>query len=168
MKSTSTSRSTMTSPKIFVTLRALTEQEVFAVPSVRTQKTLRYITNACVDGDLISGKRLMSDSSPGQRAPSRSAPTGTGAIGKVPQGAWTIAISPKGEARERRAGGACPNARCAHGVRRPQVHGLETRRRCTGRRWRCGSATYVGLPQLVKPFMITVGSRVEAFHAPMP
>jgi hypothetical protein len=36
------------------------------------------------------------------------------AIGKVPDGAWSIAIDPKGEVRERRAGDACGNARCAH------------------------------------------------------
>ena len=36
------------------------------------------------------------------------------AIGKVPHGAWQIAIDPRGEVRERRADDACGNARCAH------------------------------------------------------
>jgi hypothetical protein len=36
------------------------------------------------------------------------------AIGKVPGSAWTIAIDPKGEVRERRADGACGNRKCAH------------------------------------------------------
>src|ERR1700760_1328591 len=36
------------------------------------------------------------------------------AIGKVPETAWEAAIDGKGQVRERRADGACPNLRCAH------------------------------------------------------
>ena len=36
------------------------------------------------------------------------------AIGKVPEAAWEIAIGGRGQVRERRADGACPDPRCAH------------------------------------------------------
>jgi hypothetical protein len=36
------------------------------------------------------------------------------AIGKVPENAWQIAVDGRGEVRERRAGDACPDRRCAH------------------------------------------------------
>jgi hypothetical protein len=36
------------------------------------------------------------------------------ALGKVPESAWEAAIDGKGKVRERRAGDACRNPRCAH------------------------------------------------------
>jgi len=36
------------------------------------------------------------------------------AITQVPEDAWQIAVSPRGEVRERRAGDACADRRCAH------------------------------------------------------
>ena len=36
------------------------------------------------------------------------------AICQVPDGAWQIAVSPRGQVRERRADDACPDRRCAH------------------------------------------------------
>ena len=36
------------------------------------------------------------------------------AICQVPDGAWQIAVGPRGEVRERRADDACPDRRCAH------------------------------------------------------
>jgi hypothetical protein len=36
------------------------------------------------------------------------------AIGKVSEAAWKIAVDGKGQVRERRADGACPDPRCAH------------------------------------------------------
>jgi len=36
------------------------------------------------------------------------------AIGKVPEGGWQIAVDARGEVRERRAGDACGDPRCAH------------------------------------------------------
>ncbi len=37
------------------------------------------------------------------------------AIGKVPEAAWEIAAGGRGEVRERRSDGACPDRSCAHG-----------------------------------------------------